>query len=232
MKSFAPLCALAVLSSLAHAELPAGIYSRAIFSDDFATDGFGKRWGHYKSGSVVKDGVLQGITPEKSDHSAVDVITIPGERDLEVSVKFKFVSDKAKSFNVWLDDRGYKGSHAGHICSISVNPKGVTVADAKTGTFSNDIYARKKAPGGLTAEDKANMAKWTKSMPATVSLSDWHTLLVRTQNDVVEVSIDGKVAGSFQSPGVAHDSKTIVSLTTNPVDVHYDDFSIKGTAKP
>jgi hypothetical protein len=28
-----------------------------VFSDDFSADGFGKRWGHYKSGSVVKDGV-------------------------------------------------------------------------------------------------------------------------------------------------------------------------------
>lgn len=207
-------------------------YSRGIFSDDFTADGFGKAWGHYKSSSVVKDGVLKGITAPESDHPAVDVIRIAPERDLEVSVKFQFVSDQAKGFNVWLDDKDYKGSHAGHICSISVNPKAVTVADAKAGTFSNDIYERKKAtPPTLTAEDKANLLKWTKSMPATVSLKEWHTLVVRTANDVVETSIDGKVVGSFQSPGVAHDHKTVVSLTTNRIDVNYDDFSIKGVAK-
>ena len=207
-------------------------YPRVIFSDDFAADGFGKAWGHYKSSSVVKDGVLKGITAPESDHSAVDVIRIAPELDLEVSVKFQFVSDQAKGFNVWLDDRDYKGSHAGHICSIAVNPKAVVVADAKAGTFSNDIYARKKAtPPTLTAEDKANLAKWTQSMPATVSIKEWHTLVVRTHNETVETSIDGKVVGTFQSPGVAHDHKTVVSLTTNRIDVNYDDFSIKGVAR-
>ena len=83
----------------------------------------------------------------------------------------------------------------------------------------------------LTAEDKANMIKWTKSVPNTVSLKEWHTLTVRTQNDLVETSIDGKVVSSFQSPGVAHDHKSVVSLTTNRVDVIYDDFRIKGVAK-
>lgn len=32
-------------------------YPRVIFSDDFSSEGFGPRWGHYKSSSVVKGGV-------------------------------------------------------------------------------------------------------------------------------------------------------------------------------
>ena len=227
-----PILTLVLGSLIANAAI-AGDFNRLIFADDFTADGFAKAWGHYKSSSIVKDGVLHGITAPESDHPAVDVIHIAPERDLEVSVKFQFVSDQAKGFNVWLDDKDYKGSHAGHICSISVSPTAVTVADAKTGTFSNEIYERKKAtPPTLTAEDKANLQKWTKSMPTPVSLKEWHTLTVRTQNDVVETSIDGKVVGSFTSPGVAHDHKTVVSLTTNRVDVNYDDFSIKGVAKP
>jgi len=93
-----------------------------------------------ESGSVVKDGVLVGITPEGSDHSAVDIIRFDPETDVEVSVKFRFVSDKAKSFNVWFDDKDYKGSHAGHICNVSVSPANVTMADAKTGSFENAMY--------------------------------------------------------------------------------------------
>ena len=227
MKLFTHLLLATVTTAAIAAEYP-----RVIFSDDFAADGFGKAWGHYKSSSVVKEGVLKGITAPESDHPAVDVIRIAPERDLEVSVKFQITGEKTYGFNVWLDDKDYKGSHAGHICSITVTPKAVIVADAKTGTFANDIYERKKAvPPTLTDEDKTNLAKWTKTMPTTVSLQDWHTLVVRTQNDVVETSIDGKVVGSFQSPGVAHDHKTVVSLTTNRVDVNYDDFSIKGVAK-
>jgi hypothetical protein len=57
-------------------------------------------------------------------------------------------------------------------------------------------------------------------------------LLVRTKDTEVSVQIDGKPVDSFKSEGIAHDSKTLVSLTTNLVDVHYDDFSVRGVAKP
>jgi hypothetical protein len=207
-------------------------YSRVIFSDDFSADGFGKAWGHYKSSSVVKDGVLVGITAPTSDHSAVDHIRIEGERDLEVSVKFRFVSDKAKSFNVWFDDKNYKGSHAGHICQATISPSGVNLADAKTGGFdlSNDLYDRKKA-NQLTDDEKKMLTTKQKRVPSKISLNDWHTLVVQTQGDTINISIDGKEVGSFQSPGITHDTKSLISLTTNPVDVEYDDFSLKGVAK-
>lgn len=217
-----------LLSTAAHA----GDYSRVIFSDDFSADGFGKAWGHYKSSSVVKGGVLVGITAPTSDHSAVDHIRIDPERDLEVAVKFRYVSDKAKSFNVWFDDKNYKGSHAGHICNVNVSPKTVSIGDAKTGNFKNDIYERKKTPAGLTAEDKELLKTKNKSLPVNLSLTDWHTLVIRTKGEEIDVSIDGAAVGSFKSEGVGHDSKTLVSLTTNAVDVEYDDFSIKGVSKP
>ena len=224
--------ALALASLIATAAF-AGDYTRVIFSDDFSSNAFGPRWGHYKSGSVVKDGMLVGITPEGSDHSAVDSVKFEPERDLEVSVKFRFVSEKAKSFNVWFDDKDFKGSHAGHICSVSVSPAEVKIGDAKTGNFRNDIYERKKAvPPTLTADDKAMLVTKNKMLPVTVALQEWHTLLIQTKNDEVSVSIDGKTVGSFKSEGVGHDHKTLVSLTTNQVDVNYDDFSIKGAAKP
>ena len=230
MKTTIVLLIASFITTLASAGEPAGYYSRTIFADDFSGSGFGPRWGHYKSGSVVKDGVLVGITPEGSDHSAVDSVKFPAERDLEVSVKFRFVSEKAKSFNVWFDDKDFKGSHAGHICSVSISPTAVNIGDAKTGNFRNDIYEKKKAtPPTLTAEDKAMLATKNTRLTVKLALQDWHTLVIHTKGDTIEVSLDGKVAGTFKSEGIGHDHKTLVSLTTNPVDVHYDDFSIKGT---
>jgi hypothetical protein len=232
MKSLLSLLFLSLGATLALAEIPGDYFPRSVFSDDFSGTEFGKRWGHYKSSSVIKDGVLVGITAEDSDHPAVDNVRIDPERDLEVSVKFKFVSDKAKGFNVWFDDKNYKGSHAGHICSVSLSPKSVTISDAKTGSFRNDIYEKKSAPEGLSAEQKEYLKTKTKSFPATLSLQDWHTLLIRTKGEEIEVAVDGKPAGSFKSEGVSHETKTLISLTTNRVDVNYDDFSIKATAKP
>lgn len=207
-------------------------YPRVIFSDDFSAEGFGKAWGHYKSASIVKDGVLVGITAPTSDHSAVDHIRLEGERDLEVSVRFRFVSDKAKSFNVWFDDKGYKGSHAGHICQASISPTSVNLSDAKTGGFdlSNGLYERKKA-NQLTPEEKTMLATKAQRFPAKLALQEWHTLTVQTKGDALTVIIDGKAVGTFQSSGIAHETKSLISLTTNAVDVEYDDFSIKGLAK-
>ena len=233
MKTPILLTLASLLATAAFAGDPASAYSRTIFADDFSSGSFGPRWGHYKSGSVVKDGILVGITPEGSAHSAVDSVKFDSERDLAVSVKFRFVSEKAKSFNVWFDDKDFKGSHAGHICSVSVSPAAVNIGDAKTGNFRNDIYEKKKTvPPTLTAEDKAMLATKNKSLPVKFTLQDWHTLAITTKNDEIAVSIDGKAVGAFKSEGVGHDHKTLVSLTTNQVDVNYDDFSIKGTAKP
>ncbi len=230
MKSLLPCLLISVTATFALAA-PLGNYTREIFADDFSSDGFGKRWGHYKSGSVVKDGVLIGITPEGSDHSAVDHVVIEPERDLQISVKFRYVSDQAKSFNLWFDDKGYKESHAGHICNVSVSPKTVNIGDAKTGNFRNDIYAKRKTPEGLSSEDKEFLKTKNKSIPVSLSLQDWHTLVVITRGDEIFVSIDGKAVGSFKSEGISHDSKTLISLTTNAVDVQYDDFSIKAPKK-
>jgi hypothetical protein len=106
------------------------------------------------------------------------------------------------------------------------------MADAKTGGFNltGGLYDRKKA-NQLTDDEKKMLASKAKRFPVKLKLQDWHTLVVQTEGDEIRVSIDGKEAGSFKSPGVNHDTKSLISLTTNPVDVEYDDFSIKGVAK-
>lgn len=231
MKRLLPFLFLACSATLALAEIPGSYYPRPVFSDNFSGTEFGKRWGHYKSSSVIKDGMLVGITGETSDHPAVDNVKIDGERDLEVSVKFQIVSDQTKSWNIWFDDKDYKGSHAGHICSVTVTPKAIVVADAKTGNFRNDFVEKRAKPEGLSLEDKEYLKTKTVTFPTAVSLQDWHTIVARTKADEVEVSLDGKVVGTFKSEGIAHETKSLISLTTNRVGVNYKDFSIKGATK-
>jgi hypothetical protein len=206
----------------------AAYFSRELFADDFSGTSFGERWGHYKSASVVRDGVLVGITPDGSDHAAVENIRFDGEQDLQVEVKFQFVSEKARSFNVWFDDKDYKGSHAGHICQVTVSPSHITMSDAKTGAFTleNNIYDRKKLPDGLTADEKKMLESKSKREPIQLDLQKWYTLTARTRGSEIEVLIDGKRVGTFASEGIAHPTKSLVSLTTNEVDVHYDDFRL------
>lgn len=227
MKLLLPLLCLSVVATPCAWSQSSAKKGKVVFEDDFSKKGFDKRWGHYKSASEIRDGVLVGITPEGSDHSAVDHVIIDPEQDLEVAVKFRYVSDKAKSFNVWFDDKGYKGSHAGHICSVTVSPKTVTMSDAKTGNFRNEIYEKRKSPEGLSDAEKKMLADKSKTVPVQLSLKDWHELVIITRGKEVTVKINGREVGSLKGEGIAHETKTLISLTTNPVDVEYDDFSIK-----
>ena len=204
-------------------------YSEVIFEDDFSGDEFNERWGHYKSESVIQDGVLIGKTIDINDHAGVDNIRFEGRKDMEVSVKFRFAGPEAERFNVWFDDKDYKGAHAGHICSISVSPTQVTIADAKTGSMENSIYEMKKSPAGLDDETKALLATKTARLKIDIERDkdEWHELVIRTRGDVATVLVDGDEVGELESEGIAHTTKSQVSLTTNINDVHYDDFVVK-----
>lgn len=202
-------------------------YSEVVFEDDFSGDGFGDRWGHYKSESLVQDGVMIGKTIDIDDHAGCDSIRFEGRQDMEVSVKFKFASDEAERFNVWFDDKEYKGSHAGHIASVFIDRNGGSITDAKTGNMENSIYEMKKSPAGLDEETKELLASKTKRFEAEIEDNEWHDLVVRTKGPLVTVLIDGEEVAGFESEGNAHETKSLVSLTTNINDVHYDDFVVK-----
>ncbi|MCB1229420.1 MAG: hypothetical protein KDN19_04100 [Verrucomicrobiae bacterium] len=202
-------------------------YSEEIFADDFSGEGFGERWGHYKSESVIQDGVLTGKTIDINDHAGVDSIRFEGRQDMEVSLKFNFAGEQAERFNVWFDDKDYQGSHAGHIASVSISPTSVQISDAKTGNMENSIYEKKNAPGGLDEETKKMLETKSARFDVELKREEWHTLRIRTKGPLVTVEIDEDEVGEFESEGNAHATKSLVSLTTNINDVQYDDFSIK-----
>ncbi len=203
-------------------------YSEEIFADDFSGEGgFGERWGHYKSESVIQDGVLVGKTIDINDHAGVDSIRFEGRQDMEVSVKFNFAGEQAERFNVWFDDKDYQGSHAGHITSVSISPTSISIADAKTGNMENSIYEKKKSPAGLDEATEEFLKTKTARFEVDLDREEWHTLRIRTKGPLVTVEIDDDEIGEFESEGNAHPTKSLVSLTTNINDVHYDDFSIR-----
>ncbi len=205
-------------------------YKELVFEDDFSGEEFGELWRHYKSESVVKDGVMIGKTVDIKVHAGCDSVRFEGRRDMEVAVKFNFVGEEAERFNVWFDDKDYKESHAGHISSISISPTSLSISDAKTGNFKNEIYEKRKSPEGLDKETEELLKTKTVRFELELDREKWYELLIRTKNDKLVVKIDGKEVGEFQSEGVAHMTKSLVSLTTNVNDVHYDDLVIKASS--
>jgi len=198
-----------------------------IFSDDFERSELGD-WKTVIPSFAVQNGVLKGWQT-RDDHGAVGRIYKPMK---DVVVEFRFMLAGSTGFNAVFDDKNHKGSHAGHICQATVSPTGVNLSDAKTGgfTLANDLYARKKA-NALTEADKKLLADKSKRVPVKLSLQEWHTLVVQTEGEELRVLIDGRKVGEFRSEGIGHATKSLVSLTTNPVDVHYDDFALKAAAR-
>lgn len=202
-------------------------YTEVMWEDDFSGDTFSESWGHYKSESILQDGVMVGKTVDINVHAGCDSVRFEGRKDMEVSVKFNFAGEEAERFNVWFDDKDYKGSHAGHICSVVISPTYGSISDAKTGSFENSIYEKKKSTEGLDEDTKQMLESKTTRFELDLDREKYYELLIQTKGENVEVQIDGEVVGEFQSEGIGHETKSLVSLTTYINDVHYDDFVVK-----
>ncbi|WAC19649.1 hypothetical protein OVA24_20730 [Luteolibacter sp. SL250] len=105
----------------------------------------------------------------------------------------------------------------------------VSMMDAKDGFFRKDICEKRDAGVELDKETQ----KMLKEKSARFDLKlrnpeEWHTLTVRTAGDSLTALVDGKKIGTLQASGIAHETKTLVSLTTNEADIDYDDFVIRG----
>ncbi|MDA7921641.1 hypothetical protein N9Z18_00060 [Verrucomicrobiales bacterium] len=208
-------------------------YTEEIFFDDFSGEGFGEQWSHYVSESVVEDGVLVGKTIDINNHAGVDAIRFQGRQDVEFSVKFRFAGPEAERFNVWFDDKALMAAHAGHVCNVTVSPTSIAITDAKTGNMENSIYEMKKSAAGLDEATKELLATKTERIEVDFEKDkdEWHDLLIQTKGALITVSLDGKEIGSLESEGVAHETKSSVSVTTYANDVHYDDYTIRAVPR-
>ena len=216
---------LIMMAGVGGFEARAAGFEITLFADEFDGMKLKPEWGSWKSESVVRDGVLVGITPATADHPSVNTIKLPPLADLEVAVSFQFHG--SPSFSVMFRDLDYKGSHAGHICHVAVSPKQLAIYDGKTGIFRKDVREARKAGKKLdAATQKALQAKTSRS-PLKLDPKAWHDLVIRIEGDVLTVKIDGKIAGSLKSEGIAHSTKSNMNITTVKREVHYDHFAIR-----
>ena len=112
-----------------------------VFTDDFQRDDLGD-WKVIIPDFRVVDGVLVA-TQDKEDHGSVGRIYL-SMKDVVISFRFKLAG--SPRFNLVLDDKNYKGSHAGHICRVAYATKQVRLGDDKEGIMRNDIFQMRKDP--------------------------------------------------------------------------------------
>jgi hypothetical protein len=233
MKLFTSLACLFGLSTV----LSAADLGTVIFQDDFnrnesqeKTDEPGNGWGTNSKSRAkgdkqvdLKDGALRMYISPNANHAIS--VTHPAEfTDGAVTLRF-MLEDAQDSLGLDFADLQFKEVHAGHLFAAKVSPKAVQLIDHKTGGMRLDIHDAREAKKPLTEEQKKAIAGKTKNVPHQTSIGQWHDLQVTVAGDTLSVMIDGKEAGSFSSPGIAHPTKRMLRFSV-PRNAVVDDVRI------
>ncbi len=201
---------------------PAG---KVIFEDDFNRDEstpdkeeIGNGWttnsawrANGKKQVDLADGAMHVTRVPEADHG-VAIFQKVEFQDGIVQLRFKL----GKGDDLGLDfvDRELKSVHAGHLCIARVRLNRLQLTDSKTGTMDNKIRERRLA-GDKSPELAALLKTKTASFPLDLKPDTWYELRVFVTGDVMRATIDGKVIGDFQSPGIGHPTKRMITLAVN-----------------
>ncbi len=217
--------------------LAADDLGKLIFSDDFnrtesqeKTDEPGRGWGTNSKSRAkgnkqvdLRDGAMHIFIHAEADHAVS--VTQPAEfTDGAVSLRFR-LDDARDSLGLNFADLQFKDVHAGHLFAARISPKDVLLQDLKTGNMRLDIRTARQAKQPLTAEQQQALKGKEQRVPAAVAVGVWHTLVVKIAGDELSVVLDGKPAGSFKSPGIAHPTKRLLRLAV-PRQAVVDDVQI------
>ena len=101
-----------------------------IFSDDFARTELGTSWRAVVPTFTVGDGVLKGSRDaRRSRRGWLGKGRVEGRSD-RVQVPLRRLQEHQRRLD---GTKAYKGSHAGHICRITITPKLIRLGDDKEG---------------------------------------------------------------------------------------------------
>ncbi len=193
--------------------------SKLPFSDEFNRSDLGTHWRTHYADLKIEDGVLKVGQDKAADHGAV-LDTLVDFKDIELSFRFRF--DGGKQFNVVIDDRNHKGSHAGHICRAVVRTDSISLGDDKTGIMENEIFAMRRDPKRKKESEKLLKGK-TQRFPLTIADGEWQELVLIIKGNEMTASLNGKKVGSLTSEGIGHATKTDFGFTVPGRWVEFDD---------
>ncbi|MGB7343885.1 MAG: family 16 glycoside hydrolase [Pirellulaceae bacterium] len=191
-----------------------------LFADDFQRDDLGQ-WKVIIPGFRVADGIMVA-TQDKDDHGSVGRVYLP-MKDVVISFRFKLAG--SPRFNLVLDDKNYKGSHAGHICRVAYAARQVRLGDDKEGIMRNDIFKMRRDPAQKEAADQL-IAERGSTAKVNLKQNQWYTTTIEIKDDQMRVSLDGKPIGYLKSPGLAHPTKESLHFTVNGKETHFDDVNV------
>jgi len=218
------VCVLSCCLSSLDAADPSDIKARGelIFQDDFERDEstpgkeeIGNGWTsnspwRAKGNQQVDlvDGVMTAERHKVADHG-VAIFQKLDFQDAAVEMKVKL----GKGDNLGLDfvDREVKTIHAGHLCMSRIALNQMTIMDSKTGHMNLKIRERRLA-GEKSPELNKLINSKKKNFKLELKPDTWYTWLVVVEGDKMSVYLDGNLVGEFQSEGIAHPTKRMITL--------------------
>lgn len=169
----------------------------------------------------LADGAMHVTRHPEADHGVAifhDVAFADG------AVQLRFKLGPGDDLGLDFVDRELKTVHAGHLCMARITLNRITLTDSKTGHMNLAIRERRLA-GEKSPELTALVASKNTSFPLDLAADRWHTLLVVVEGDVMQATVDGQFIGQFQSEGIAHPTKRMITLAVNK-SAWVDDVSV------
>ena len=175
-----------------------------VFEDDFDREGqaLGNGWttnDDKLEQAVIKDGAMHISTPEKAGHRA-SIRHDLGFKNGTVSMKILLPNDD-DTLTLDYADQKEKSVHAGHLFSVTFSKDATKIEDLKTGR------------GAANKAEKKKSSKAKKlNLPNGLGTDEWHQVVVTVKDDLLSVSMDGKMIGDFSSEGFAHPTKRMLRI--------------------
>ena len=211
-------------------------FGKLIFQDDFERsesqekkDELGNDWTTSSDRTAegnkqvdLRDGHMY-ISTHKVAWHATSVRHTFEFKDGTLGLKVMF-DDTKDSLRLNFTDLKEKSVHAGHLFHVTLSPTALKFDDLKTGRMNLEIVKARKSKT-LTNEQKAMLSKKTHSITNKLETKKWHQIYATVKGDVVTCTINGKLIGSFKSPGIAHESKSMIRLLVDK-NAHVDEVRV------
>jgi len=167
------------------------------------------------------DGVMTAERHKVADHG-VAIFQKLDFQDAAVEMRVKL--GKGDSLGLDFVDRELKTVNAGHLCVAQLALNKMTIMVSKTGHMDNKIRDRRQA--GEKSPELTKLIN-SKKKVSTLELKPetWYTFLVVVEGDVMTTYLDGHLVSEFQSTGIAHPTKRMITLAV-PKKASVDDVKV------
>ena len=195
---------------------------RILHRDDFSTDTLHRIWGMGPNKVAIENGILK----MRSEGGPTGKLKVSVEPFSDAELRFRFRFKGSTSIGFGFDDLSQTDAiHGGHLIGLSIKQDSIQVKDTKTGIYDMKHYQQLKDKQ-WTPELKELVDNCQTTLPYSLEQNRWYEVCVQITGDTLELSIDGKSAVTFSSPGIAHKRKEMYRFNIGKGELHLDDVSL------